>query len=269
MLLARIVTSFIVLPLLLAAIIWMPSTDFAVMVGAVIVVGAWEWAQLAGFQKPVFRALYVLFVLLGMLLSAFIPQLWMLGVAIGVLVWMLIAVIHYQCDGVGAGFQMKLVRAITGLIILVATWTSIIALKSHSLFGVGWLILVLLMVVGADVGGYFVGRLYGKTPFCSRVSPHKTWEGFFGGLFLSIFVAVIGGLFLAIPFRQYLLLLLLALVTAIFAAIGDLSESLLKRIAGIKDSGGIFPGHGGMLDRLDSISAASIIFVFGMLVMYR
>lgn len=265
MLMSRILTSIVVLPLLFAAIIWLPPVDFAMLTGAAILIGAWEWSQLAGIQKKFSRILYVLIIFIGLFSSIFIPVFAILLIALFALVWMLIAILSYQREGLGAGFQLKIVRGVIGLIVLVATWVSIVALKSHPLFGPNWLILVLLIVVGADVGAYFAGRFCGKRLLCSRVSPKKTWEGFFGGLFLSTLTAVIGGLFFSLPIMQYLCLILLSVITALFSIVGDLGESLLKRIAGVKDSGAIFPGHGGMLDRLDSISAATIVFVFGVL----
>lgn len=263
MLITRILTSIVVLPLLFAAIIWLSPVNFAVLVGAAILIGAWEWSRLLGIEKKLFRFLYVLLILLGIFFSTFISVFTLLSVAMLFLCWMLIAIISYQREGAGAGFQLKTVRGAIGLVVLVGTWISVVTLKSHPLFGPDWLILVLLIVVGADVGGYFVGRFYGKKYLCSRVSPKKTWEGFFGGLCLSTLIAVIGGLFLSLPIKQYLFLILLAMMTALFSVVGDLGESLLKRIACVKDSGNIFPGHGGMLDRLDSISAATIVFVFG------
>jgi phosphatidate cytidylyltransferase len=186
-----------------------------------------------------------------------------LSVAVVIWLWALIAIINYQKNGLGAGFQFPIIRSLIGFIVLIATGISIIALKTDPNFGPRWLILVLVIIWGADVGGYFAGRSLGKRALCSRVSPKKTWEGFAGGILLSVVLAAIGGLFLSLTFSHYIYLLGLALITALFSVVGDLGVSLLKRMSGVKDSGKFFPGHGGMLDRLDSIAAATVIFVFG------
>ena len=99
------------------------------------------------------------------------------------------------------------------------------------------------------------------------MSPNKTWEGFWGGMILSVFVSMICGLFLSLSIVHYIGFVVLSLLTALFSVIGDLAVSLLKRISGIKDSGHIFPGHGGMLDRIDSVAAATVVFVLGALLL--
>jgi phosphatidate cytidylyltransferase len=131
-----------------------------------------------------------------------------------------------------------------------------------------WLILfVLLLVWAADTGAYAVGKLFGKHKLAPSVSPGKTWEGFFGGMVLAIIVAVIAAKLLNIQSRDTTLFLVCCVVTVIASVLGDLFESLTKREAGIKDSGTIFPGHGGMLDRIDSLIAAAPIFALATLLL--
>lgn len=259
----RIITGIILLPLLLTAILFLPPVYFCIFTGALVLVGAWEWSLLAGIVKKSSRVVYVACVMLGLFVSALFSPVILLSVALLVWIWILVAIIYYQRNELAVGLQFPAVRIVMGIIVLTSTWVSIVTLKIHPDFNASWLILVLLIIFGADIGAYFSGSFFGKNAFCSRVSPKKTWEGFFGGLFLSIFIAAIGGLFLSVkPFSHYLLLLALALITALFSVIGDLGVSLLKRIAHVKDSGNIFPGHGGMLDRMDSVAAASVAFVF-------
>ena len=258
----RILTGILLLPLLLAAILYLPPIYFSVFTAGLVLVGAWEWSLLAGIKKDLFRVIYVLFVLSGLFSSAFIPAFTVLLIAL--LIWILFVgmIVNYQRDGKGLGLQFSIVRMMLGVVILTSTWVSIVTLKIHPDFGSYWLILVLLIIFGADIGAYFTGNFFGKNALCSRVSPKKTWEGFVGGLFFSVFVAAIGGLFLSLSFVHYLGLLGLSLLTALFSVVGDLGVSLLKRIEGVKDSGKFFPGHGGMLDRMDSVAAASVVFVF-------
>lgn len=272
MLLTRILTALILIPLVLASILWMPPLYFSLITGAFILVGAWEWSQLIGLIKTLFRVLYVACIAVGILFcfalqEASFISICILAVASLIWVWGFIAIANYQRNGLGAGFQWPVVRALVGLIVLVATWVSIVALKTNSDLGSKWLIMALLIIWAADVGGYFAGRIFGKHALCSRVSPKKTWEGFAGGVVLSIIVAAVGGLFLSLSFQHYIAFLGLALLTVLFSVVGDLGVSLLKRMTGIKDSGKVFPGHGGMLDRLDSVAAATVIFTLGALLL--
>ena len=264
MLIPRIITAIILIPLVLVAILWMPPLYFSLITGALILVGAWEWSLLVGLTKNSLRLLYVIFVALGILFSTHVYA-DILSIASFIWIWFAIAIINYQKNGLGAGFQLPVVRFFTGFIVLIATWLSIMILKTHPHLGAHWLILALFIIWGADIGAYFAGRLFGKHALCSRVSPKKTWEGFFGGAVLSVVIAVVGGLFLSLSFKHYIYLLLLAFITFVFSVVGDLSVSLLKRMSGVKDSGKFFPGHGGMLDRLDSIAAATVVFVLGAL----
>lgn len=257
----RILTAVILLPIIFGAIFWLPLLYFSIMLGSLILVGAWEWSALIGLNKISLRILYVILMAMGILISAFINITWTLSVAALCWLWILIGIIHYQRNGAGAGFQFPVVRFLAGFPVLIATWVSMVALKSHPGFGAPWLLLVLCIIFAADTGAYFAGRFFGKRFLCSQVSPKKTWEGFFGGLILSLCVAAIGGYYFALLPQEYFYLMLVAFVTILFSVVGDLGVSLLKRIAGVKDSGAFFPGHGGMLDRLDSISAATVFFV--------
>lgn len=265
MLKTRVLTAIVALPIVFAAILFLKPVYFAVIFAALLLCGAWEWSALIGFTRTAFRVMYLIGIAMGIFLAAFFPVLPVLFVAVALWLWTVAAIIHYQCDGSGAGFQFPPVRALIGFIVLISTWVSVVTLQTDTDMGPHWLILVLLITFAADVGGYFAGRALGSHALCSRVSPKKTWEGFAGGMIFSVFVAAIGGLLLSLSHQQYAYLLLLTLITALFSVVGDLSVSLLKRMSGIKDSGTFFPGHGGVLDRLDSVAAATVIFVFGAL----
>lgn len=263
MLKTRILTALVVLPILIVAIVWLKPLYFAMILTVLILCAAWEWSALIGFSRVYSRILYVLCIAVGLFLSAFLPVFYISLIAALIWLWALVAIVHYQRDGAGAGFQLPIARSFFGCIILVATWISLLTLQTADDFGPHWLLFVLGIVFAADVGGYFAGRALGKHALCSRVSPKKTWEGFAGGLLFSLIVAAIGGLFLSLSREQYFLLLFLTLITALFSVVGDLCVSLLKRMSGLKDSGTFFPGHGGILDRLDSVASATVIFVFG------
>lgn len=260
-LIKRVFTAVILLPILIAAIFWLPLLYFAVILGLMILVGAWEWSALVGLTRISLRILYVILIAIALFISAFINISWTLSIAAFCWLWILIGIIRYQRNGLAAGFQFPFVRFFAGFPVLIATWVSIVALKSHPGFGAPWLLLVLCIIFAADTGAYFSGRFFGKRFLCSRVSPKKTWEGFWGGLILSLCVAAVGGYYFALLPQQYFYFMLIAVVTILFSVVGDLGVSLLKRIANVKDSGKFFPGHGGMLDRLDSVAAATVFFV--------
>jgi phosphatidate cytidylyltransferase len=271
MLIKRLLTALVLIPLVVSAIFWLPSHYFSMLTGAFILVGAWEWAGLSGLSRQIFRWVYVACMAFAILIFSVLPAntttLAILSAASVIWVWAFFAITQYQRGGSGLGFQLSFFRLLVGFVLLIATWFAIMTLKSFPQLGSAWLMVVLVLIWCADIGAYFAGRFFGKKLLCSRVSPKKTWEGFVGGMILSVLAAAIGGLFLSLSISHYVGLLLLACVAALFSVVGDLFESLLKRIAGVKDSGAFFPGHGGMLDRLDSIMSATVIFVLGALLL--
>lgn len=266
MLLQRIVTALVLAPMMLAGIYLLPVDGFSVFSGLIVILGAWEWANLAGFSAP--RARIVVAALSALGLGA-IHQ-W---VAVGSLLWTLL-VLSALVFWLLAGVSVYLYPRATGWLrsgptklaimvpVLVALWMGLVWLKSqpHSALLLTWL---MLLVWGADVGAYFAGRAFGDRKLAPAVSPGKTWAGVYGGMATSILISVvIAGLYLPDDSVQdwFWLILLSAAVIAI-SVVGDLFESLLKRNRGIKDSSSLLPGHGGILDRIDSLCAATPMFV--------
>jgi phosphatidate cytidylyltransferase len=130
--------------------------------------------------------------------------------------------------------------------------------------GAQWLLFALCLVWAADVGAYFAGRSFGHTKLAPQVSPGKTWEGVLGGLVFAGLVALWGSWWFALPALK---LVPVCLVVVAFSVVGDLTESLLKRFAGLKDSGTLFPGHGGVMDRIDSLTSAMPVLLLGLQVL--
>ena len=129
-----------------------------------------------------------------------------------------------------------------------------------------WLVLLLIMIVTvADSGAYFAGKTFGKTPLAPQISPGKTFEGLYGGLVANFLFAVVLCLFLDLNPEKSFGLVFIVLSTSLFSVAGDLLESAIKRSQGVKDSGKLLPGHGGVLDRIDGLCAAVPCFVFGIL----
>ncbi|WP_341503492.1 phosphatidate cytidylyltransferase [Gallaecimonas sp. GXIMD4217] len=284
MLKQRVITALILLPLAFAAIFLLPLDGFAWASALVLALGAWEWAPLAGFASKFGRALASLAALALMaLMQLLIPvsQLWADGlpaslyslpVLLGGFWWVLAALLAYQYpEPVRFWQNHRSWRLIFGVLTLIPAWAGLQILRSWHydvapLHGALAILYVLLLVWAADTGAYFVGRRFGKHKLAPRVSPGKTLEGALGGIGLALLVAAIA--ISQAPAALSPSALVSASLFAVLASIlGDLSESMLKREAGIKDSGSILPGHGGILDRIDSITAAVPVFVLVMLAM--
>ncbi|HHW4682254.1 MAG TPA: phosphatidate cytidylyltransferase, partial [Xylella sp.] len=166
----------------------------------------------------------------------------------------------------------KMLKLTTGTLAVIPAWCALVLLHSgdkhgsefqEGIHGHMWLLTAQATVWAADSGAYFAGRLLGKHKLAPRISPNKTLEGGFGGMVAGLATASAFGLLNGVSTPQLPALLLVALVTILASVIGDLFESLLKRHAGVKDSGSMIPGHGGVLDRIDSTLAALPVFALG------
>jgi CDP-diglyceride synthetase len=270
---SRLLTALEAIPLVLLVIFYFSDFYFSLAMLAVTGVGAWEWSRLNGFTNILQRILYVIVVFAGIYGAIFIPEVWLFAIAAITVLWSSVAVILYQMNKSPAGFQWPFVRVIAGVILLGGfCWASIFLKTFPFSLGGSWLLFyVMLLIWIKDTAGYFVGRAFGHHLMIPRVSPKKTWEGLAGSLFFGFLLAVLFSTFMMIINASYgegyfsYKLVLISFMTVFFAVPGDLFISVLKRQVGVKDSGVIFPGHGGMLDRIDSLIAGAIIFVFGIL----
>jgi phosphatidate cytidylyltransferase len=152
---------------------------------------------------------------------------------------------------------------LAGLLALVPAWLALMRMLDLPQ-GAHWVLFTFLLVWGADIGAYFAGHRFGRTRLAPQVSPGKTWEGVAGGFALSAVVAIAGSAWFSLPLYTFVPLCLSAVG---FSIIGDLTESLLKRFAGVKDSGTLFPGHGGVMDRIDSVTGAAPVLLFGLTIL--
>ncbi len=263
MLKQRVITALILAPIVVWGIFGLATPGFAWFMGAVVALAAWEWANLSGWQAQWQRIAYGAFVA-GLLALTYGQSEWVLVPA---LVWWLVAfglVLTYPVSA--RLWRNSWVRALMGLLILVPTWNGLVVLHqaqlvdSRSIGGV-WIILYVFCVVWvADIGAYFAGRTWGKKKLAPRVSPGKSWAGVYGGLALVAALALAVGLWLDWTGARLAALVAMTLVTAMVSIVGDLCESMVKRFRGLKDSSQLLPGHGGILDRVDSITAAVPVF---------
>ena len=158
----------------------------------------------------------------------------------------------------------KLINAVIGILILAPAWLSLVILHTSHSDGISQLLFLLILIWIADSAAYFSGRRWGKTKLANKVSPGKTWEGIFGAIFAILVFCYAYSRFMDMQGSEILLFLLLGIITVSGSVLGDLIESLMKRHSGIKDSGTLLPGHGGVMDRIDSLTAAGPIFVAGL-----
>jgi len=259
MLKQRIITALILLPIALCGFFLLEGTGFALFIGLVVTLGAWEWARLAGFDAQPMRIAYAAVVALMLLIMHILPGLapWVLGASV---IWWGIAtylVLTYPRSS--EHWASAACKLVIGLLILLPAWQGLVEIKKYPLGN--WLIMaVMVLVWGADIGAYFSGRAFGKRKLAPLVSPGKSWEGVYGGLALSLVITVLVGFFRDWTVAELFKGLIGAAVIVFISVVGDLTESMFKRQSGIKDSSNLLPGHGGVLDRIDSLTAAIPVF---------
>ncbi|BCT31661.1 phosphatidate cytidylyltransferase [Pseudomonas protegens] len=259
MLKQRIITALILLPIALCGFFLLEGSGFALFIGLVVSLGAWEWARLAGFEAQPARVAYALVVAALLFLMHLVPGVapWVLGAA--VLWWGLATFLVLTYPRTSEQWSGAVPKLLIGLLILLPAWQGLVFIKQLPLGN--WLIMaVMVLVWGADIGAYFSGKAFGKRKLAPQVSPGKSWEGVYGGLVLSLVITAVVGLVRDWSFGQILLGLLGAAIVVFISVVGDLTESMFKRQSGIKDSSNLLPGHGGVLDRIDSLTAAIPVF---------
>ncbi len=266
----RILAAAVMAPVAVAAVFWLPTPYLAALVAALLMVGLWEWTELAGVHDTLSRMVYL--AANALLMAALVwgagrgHQLFTLKFVslVGVVWWLFVLLwlkhFHFAEKDVSASTAIKL---LAGSLAAIPAWAALGWLHASQPYGPGWALFAVAIVWAADTGAYFVGVRFGKRKLAPRISPGKSWEGLYGGLATTLLLAILVLPWFNLSWSVLPKLLLLTGVTALFSVAGDLFESLLKRHAGTKDSGDLIPGHGGLLDRLDSLLAALPVFVIG------
>lgn len=267
MLIPRILTALLLIPLVVLVILLPPTWLFALIVAIVFLGAQWEWTRLCGQRSPAVRGTLLavtaaLFAALWLLRAT--PAWWWAVIAAGVVWWgFSLLWLRGYSFGAAPNRENQALKWLAGLLMLVPAWTALAAMHGSGPHGHWWVMLALVIVWAADTGAYFSGRLFGKRKLAPRISPGKTWAGVYGALVGGALVALAGGWLLDARGAALAGLVVLALLTVAVSIVGDLFESLMKRHADMKDSGDLFPGHGGLLDRLDSVFAALPVFAVG------
>ena len=264
----RIAAAAVMAPLVILGVLYLPSHLLAAAIGGLMMLGLWEWTLLAGLRERIPRAAYLLgnALLMAALAWGAGPNLFTLKLVsvLGVAWWLLVLLWLMRFNfASGDSVWSRALKLFAGSASVIPAWSAICWLHASQPNGPAWTLFALLVVWGADTGAYFVGVRYGKHKLAPRISPGKSWEGFFGGLFTTLLLAAAALNLLGLQWSSLWDLMLLTVITSLFSVAGDLFESLLKRHAGAKDSSDLIPGHGGMLDRVDSLLAALPVFVVG------
>lgn len=270
MLKQRVITAIALALLFLGGLFFLSITGFALAIGVVVALAGWEWANLAGLKAQWQRLLYAAVVSGGLVLAAWYTDFLTTGVlelqSVQTLLliactWWAVALLWvqgYPTSAVLWGYSGT--KILMGLLVLVPTWLALVFLRG-SPSGEWLILLVMLVVVCADIGAYFTGKAFGRRKLAPAVSPGKSWEGFWGGFVCCLLLAGVVG----VVFDGGWLTLAIIAPASLASVLGDLLESMVKRQRGIKDSSQLLPGHGGILDRVDSITAAAPVFALAVL----
>ena len=273
----RVLAALIMAPLAIGGVL-LPTAWLMLIAAAVFLVALWEWLKLADVEDLLARN-----ILLACNLAVMVALVWgsrsadgsttlallqlvsLLGVA-----WWLLAMLwllHFDFAS-DHDTHARVFKLGAGTLAVVPAWCAMGVIHATGPNGHQWLLLALFLVWAADTGAYFAGRtfggkLFGGRKLAPRISPNKTIEGLLGGVVLAVAVAVIGAKLIGTDNGALLGVIAVAIVTVLFSVVGDLFESLLKRHINVKDSSNLIPGHGGVLDRVDSVLAALPVFALG------
>ena len=274
MLIQRIITALILGILVIGGIFYLPLVGFSLLATLIVAVAAWEFAELfwrGSYKKKV--GFLATFLLISILTNFFPAQPTLI---IGVLWWLIAPYFLWRYTIEQHNYFTNIVwQWFIGIMIFVPCLVGLIEMQDK--FGANFLLYLLAIVCAADIGAYFTGMFWGKHLLASEISPKKTLEGLLGGMLSALLVTIVGILLLmfdivdmgGVPLyfggTRGVSLLILVIITCLWSVIGDLFESMLKRQVGVKDSGRLLPGHGGIYDRIDSLTAAIPIFALGLL----
>jgi phosphatidate cytidylyltransferase len=257
----RVLTAVLLAALVVGVLYVLPARAAIAAIALVMLAGAWEWAAFAGLRSAAGRGGYVA------LVAAAIWALWTASgdgaslrtILVLTMLWWLAGLLWLTF---AAGRGGRLAAALAGLAVLAPATVGLVRLVLIEPQGRALLLFLLVLIAAADVGAFFGGRLFGRRKLAPVVSPGKTWEGLMSGMLAASLAAAVGAVLLGQPLLPWLVL---SLTVALVSVVGDLVESMFKRRTGLKDSGRLLPGHGGVLDRIDSLTAAAPAFMLGLL----
>ena len=260
MLKSRIVTALVIAPLTLAAVFFLSPQAFASSMALIVLMAAWEWTAMMRLASRTQRTVYILAVLFAIVVVQKTLPYFERAIFFVAAVWWLVATVlvmlYPRACALWCG---RVSKGVVGFLVLVPTWAAMVYIRE--LDQGPWLIVYMFLLVwGADTGAYFAGKRFGKRKLMPRVSPAKSWAGIGGASVIVLLVTMTAQQHLHFSQNLSFGIYILALVLLFVSVVGDLTESMFKRQCGIKDSGSILPGHGGIMDRIDSLTAAAPVF---------
>ncbi|MCK5871242.1 MAG: phosphatidate cytidylyltransferase [Methylococcales bacterium] len=281
MLAQRIITASILATLIISSVIFLPSLAFSLVIAIVILLGAWEWTHLINLNNIALRIVFLVSLavpIIGIALWTQFLELialvfewpavreysgileWL--VILPVLFWLMLMILIRQLPATLVKIQLKQrYQALIGWFVLLMAWMFLSRLRA--LYGTDMVLYFMILIWSADISAYFAGKKYGKDKLSPEISPGKTVQGVYGALASAAACGLILGLIFQFTWMSIIDFILLSVLTTLISVYGDLFFSLVKRQRGVKDSGFIVPGHGGVLDRIDSMIAAAPFFYAG------
>lgn len=262
----RVLTALVLAPIAICAVLYLPTEAFGGVIAVFFLLASWEWTRMSGLHS---RAVRVLLIALN---AGAMVTVWLLrdqgaligAIFIGVAFWPFAAIwLRFYGFAAEPGIGNTGLKLLAGTLAVVPAHAALMHLHSSGGQGPLWLLFVLFVIWAADVFAYLAGSRFGKTKLAPRISPGKSIEGVYGALVGAMAIALFGAWLLGVSGIDYLWVIVLAMATVLVSIVGDLFESLIKRHAQVKDSGRLFPGHGGAYDRLDSVFAALPLFALG------
>jgi phosphatidate cytidylyltransferase len=268
----RLLAALIMTPVAVGAVLLLPTPWLVALAAVLFLAGLWEWFRLAEIDDTLHRtvllvanlAMMVAIVWASRTSTGFTYVLFEIAVVVGV-IWWLLAMLWLKHYGFASDHDThaRAFKLAAGTLSVIPAWCALALIHASDPHGHRWLLIALVVIWAADSGAYFAGRRFGRRKLSPRISPNKTVEGLLGGAAAAIVIALIAAPLAGASVAQLPLVALLVLVTVGFSVVGDLFESLLTRHVGAKDSGDLIPGHGGILDRIDSVLAALPVFALG------
>ncbi|MCK9622911.1 MAG: phosphatidate cytidylyltransferase [Methylobacter sp.] len=281
MLLQRIITALILVPLVVLAVFQLPIEYFSLFIGFITLLAAWEWTNLIGINSLFKRGLFLLGLILPMLWLHFWTQFLELAAQVldwpdirsysgalewlvipPVLFWILLMILIRNTPKAVLQLEMRTrYKALIGWFILLAMW--MFSTRLRAFYDPQLTLYFLILIWAADITAYFAGKKFGKTQLAPDISPGKTVQGMYGALIAGGVCAIVLSLIYGFPWMVASDFVMLSILTVLVSIYGDLFFSVVKRQKGVKDTGSILPGHGGILDRIDSLIAAVPFFYAG------
>ncbi len=266
----RVLTALLLAPLAIAIILLVPTPAFAIVIAGLCLLALWEWTRLSGLRDRRVRG-----ILLALAAVAFCA-LWknrdtpaiVIVIAAGCAWWVVaLAWLKHFSFAAAPTRENAVLKLAAGALCVFPAWIALMRIHATPPHGNWWAFYALLLGWSADTFAYLAGMRWGRRKLAPAISPGKTWAGVYGGLAATAVVAAIGGWLLGVRDLELFALVVLAMLCVCFSVVGDLFESLIKRHAGVKDSGALFPGHGGVFDRLDGLFALLPLFALGKLLL--